>query len=389
MYNFEFFNPVKIIFGKDTIGKLPSLLQDKNKILFAYGGGSIKKNGIYDQVKNALAHKEVIEFGGIEANPEYDTLMQAVEICKKNKIDFILAVGGGSVIDGCKFIANAVMFKKSDPWEIMLGEKSTAALPLGCILTLPATGSEMNPYSVVSRRSKKQKKDFSSIHSYPKFAILDPQVTFSLPERQVINGIIDPFIHVTEQYLTFNVNSPLQNRQSESILITLIEEGPKALKNPNNYDVRANIMCCATQALNGVISTGVPQDWATHAIGHELTALYNLDHAQTLAVILPALLKHELDVKKERLAHYAKSVFGLTHTSETRLANLAIEKTEKFFRKLGAKTRLSEYGILKKDLKNIAFKVIETSKGNKLGENKRIGEKEVFEILELAIIKYQ
>ena len=388
MNNFELYNPVKIIFGKDSIGSLPSLLQNHEKILFAFGGGSIKENGIYDQIKTALIHKDVYEFSGIEANPEYDTLMKAVELCRKCKIDFILAVGGGSVIDGCKFIANAVKFKKSDPWNILMGEQSENALPLGCVLTLPATGSEMNPFSVISRRSMQQKKDFSSVHSYPVFSILDPSVTFSLPERQVINGIIDPFVHVTEQYLTYKVNSPLQDRQSEAILNTLIEEGPKALNNPKDYDVRANLMWCASNALNGVIGKGVPQDWATHQIGHMLTALYNLDHAQTLAIILPALLKHEFEFKKEKLVSYGKRVFKLDYSSDNKIASSAIDKTEKFFRSLGAKTRLSEYKISKKDLPDIAKKVMEVSKGNKLGENKRIGEDEILGILEIAWTAY-
>ena len=388
MNNFELYNPVKIIFGKDSIGSLPSLLQNHEKILFAFGGGSIKENGIYDQIKTALIHKDVYEFSGIEANPEYDTLMKAVELCRKCKIDFILAVGGGSVIDGCKFIANAVKFKKSDPWNILMGEQSENALPLGCVLTLPATGSEMNPFSVISRRSMQQKKDFSSVHSYPVFSILDPSVTFSLPERQVINGIIDPFVHVTEQYLTYKVNSPLQDRQSEAILNTLIEEGPKALNNPKDYDVRANLMWCASNALNGVIGKGVPQDWATHQIGNMLTALYNLDHAQTLAIILPALLKHEFEFKKEKLVSYGKRVFKLDYSSDNKIASSAIDKTEKFFRSLGAKTRLSEYKISKKDLPDIAKKVMEVSKGNKLGENKRIGEDEILGILEIAWTAY-
>lgn len=388
MYNFQMFNPVNIIFGKDSIGNLPNLLIDKNKILFAYGSGSIKLNGVYDQVKNVLIHKEVIEFPGIEANPDFDTLMNAVTLCRKNKIDFILAVGGGSVIDGCKFIANAVPFKGADPWDILLGAKCESAIPLGCILTLPATGTEMNSFSVISRRNTKQKKDFSSIHSYPKFSILDPTVTYSLPERQIINGIIDPFVHVTEQYLTFPVNAPLQSRQSEAILLTLIEEGPKALKNKTNYDIRANLMWCATHALNGIIGKGVPQDWATHAIGHELTALFGIDHAQTLAIILPALLKHEFEVKKQKLAHYAKNVFNLSYASENKLAKVAIEKTEKFFRSLGAKTRLSENKILKNDLNKIAQKVMQTSQGKKLGENERIGENEVLGILKFAWPKY-
>ncbi len=389
MQNFELFNPVKIIFGKDAIGNLPVLLHDKEKILFAYGAGSIKKNGVYEQVRHALAHKDVYEFSGIEANPEYETLMKAVELCKKNKIDYILAVGGGSVIDGCKFIAAAAKFKKLDPWNILNGEKVEQALPLGCILTLPATGSEMNAFSVVSRRSLKLKQGFFSPLIYPKFSILDPTVTFSLPERQIINGIIDPFVHVTEQYLTYKVNSPLQNRQSEAILMTLIEEGPKALKKKDDYFVRANIMWCATQALNGTIGKGVPQDWATHQIGHEITALFGLDHAQTLAVILPALLRHEYDYKKEKLVEYGKNIFALNYASDAKIAKTAIDKTEKFFRKLGSKTRLSEYKISKKDLKNIAKKVMETSKGIKLGENSRIGENEVLGILEIAWPSYK
>lgn len=389
MQNFELFNPVKIIFGKDSIGNLPVLLHDKEKILFAYGGGSIKKNGVYEQVKQALIHKNVFEFSGIEANPDYDTLMKAVEICKKNKVDFILAVGGGSVIDGCKFIASAAKFDNGDPWNILLGEQPENALPLGCILTLPATGSEMNSFSVISRRNIKAKLSFASPLSYPKFSILDPNVTFSLPERQVINGIIDPFVHVTEQYLTYKINSPLQNRQSEAILLTLIEEGPRALKKKEDYYNRANIMWCATQALNGTIGKGVPQDWATHQIGHELTALYELDHAQTLAIVLPALLRHEYEYKKEKLIMLGKNVFGLNYTNESKIAKTAIDKTEKFFRTLGAKTRLSEYKISKKDLKNVAKKVMETSRGAKLGENARIGEKEVHGILELAYESYK
>ncbi|RDB37158.1 MAG: iron-containing alcohol dehydrogenase [Spirobacillus cienkowskii] len=384
MYNFEYYNPVKIMFGQGTIGHLPALLTNRNKILFAYGSGSIKSNGIYEQIKQALAHKQVIEFQGIEPNPEYETLLKAVELCKKNNIDFILAVGGGSVIDGCKFIANAVKFKKNDPWLILEGSESDSALPIGCVLTLPATGTEMNPFAVISRRSLGQKKDFTSAHSFPQFSIIDPTVTYSLSERYIINGIIDPFVHVTEQYLTFDVNSPLQNRQSEAILITLIEESAKVFKDPNNYDVRANLTWCATQALNGLIGKGVPQDWATHAIGHELTALYGLDHAQTLAIVLPALLKNQFENKKQRLAHYSKAVFKLNYATEGKLAKAGIDKTEKFFRSLGCKTRLNEYGIPKKDIKKIATKVLETSAGKKLGEKKSIGQEEVVEILELS-----
>jgi NADP-dependent alcohol dehydrogenase len=242
----------------------------------------------------------------------------------------------------------------------------------------------MNPFAVFSRSSLGKKKDFTSVHSFAPFSIIDPTVTYSLSDRYIINGIIDPFVHVTEQYLTFDVNSPLQNRQSEAILITLIEEAAKVFKDPNNYDVRANLTWCATQALNGLIGKGVPQDWATHAIGHELTALYGLDHAQTLAIVLPALLKNQFENKKQRLAQYAKAVFKLNYATEGKLAKAAIDKTEKFFRSLGCKTRLNEYGIPKKDIKKIATKVLETSAGKKLGEKKSIGQEEVIEILELS-----
>ncbi|KAB8031027.1 iron-containing alcohol dehydrogenase [Fluviispira multicolorata] len=388
MDNFQLFNPVNIVFGKNTIGELPNLLKDKSNILFAYGGGSIKKNGVYQQIKTALSHKTVFEFAGIEANPDYDTLMKAVEICRKDNIDFILAVGGGSVIDGCKFIAHAAKYKGKNPWEILLGKPMKDAIPLGCILTLSATGSEMNTFSVISKRSTNEKKAFSSPLSFPKFSILDPSITFSLPERQVINGIIDPFVHVAEQYLTYDVNAPLQNRQSEAILKTLIEEGPKALKNPTNYDVRANLMWCATNALNGTIGKGVPQDWATHEIGHELTACFGLDHAQTLAVILPAVLKYEFAQKKKRLSHFGQVIFNIKANSDNKIAKSAIEKTENFFRSLGAKTRISEYKISKKALKPIPTQVIKTAGGKKLGEHMHIGEKEISEILDLAFEKY-
>ncbi|WP_186646119.1 iron-containing alcohol dehydrogenase [Fluviispira vulneris] len=387
MDNFQLFNPVNVIFGKNTIGELPNLLKDKSNILFAFGGGSIKKNGVYQQIRSALANKNIIEFSGIEANPDFDTLIKAVELCKKEGVEFILAVGGGSVIDGCKFIAHAVKYKGKNAWDILCGKEVKEALPLGCVLTLSATGSEMNTFSVISRRSTKEKRAFSSPLSFPKFSILDPTFSFSLPERQIINGIIDPFVHVTEQYLTYIVNAPLQTRQSEAILMTLIEEGPKALKNSDDYEARANLMWCATNALNGTIGKGVPQDWATHEIGHELTAQFGLDHAQTLAVILPAVLKHEFENKKKKLAHYGAKVFAIKGDSDTKIAKQAIEKTEKFFRSLGAKTRLSEYKITKKALKAIPEQVMKVTGGKKLGEHGNIGAKEIGKILDLAFEK--
>ncbi|HCN91196.1 MAG TPA: NADH-dependent alcohol dehydrogenase, partial [Oxalobacteraceae bacterium] len=292
MLNFDFYNPTKIVFGQGRIAELPTLIPPEARVLMLYGGGSIKSNGVLDQVRAALSGYTVQEFSGIEPNPSFETLMQAVELVRKEKLDFLLAVGGGSVIDGTKFVAAAVDFE-GDPWQILKkrGANITQALPFGSILTLPATGSEMNNGSVVTRKSLKAKVPFSSPHVFPKFSILDPATTFTLPVRQIGNGVVDAFAHVMEQYLTYPVNAPVQDRFAEGILLTLIEEGPKALAEPDDYDVRANVMWCATLALNGLIGAGVPHDWATHMVGHELTALYGLDHAQTLAIVLPSMLR--------------------------------------------------------------------------------------------------
>ena len=259
MYNFEYKNPVKIIFGKDTISKVAGEIPKNAKILLTYGGGSIKKNGVYNQVINALKEVELMEFGGIEANPHYETCMKAVELVKNEKVDFLLSVGGGSVLDATKFIAAAALYQKGDPWDILVkGGKVEDAIPIGAVLTLPATGSEMNGNSVITRVSSLEKMAFSSPKVMPQFSILDPQCVFTLPDRQVANGIVDAFVHVMEQYLTFPVNSPIQDRFAESILTTLIEEGPKALANRNDYDAAANFMWSATMALNGLIGAGVP-----------------------------------------------------------------------------------------------------------------------------------
>lgn len=282
MYNFEYKNPVKILFGKGQITKLGNELQKNKKIMLTYGGGSIFNNGVYQQVKAAVKGMDIIEFGGIEPNPRYETLMKAVEIVRAEKIDYLLAVGGGSVLDGTKFIAAAVLFEGNDPWDILAKSDQTIvknALPIGAVLTLPATGSEMNGNAVITRAETQEKLAFSSPAVMPQFSVLDPEVIFSLPEKQVANGIVDAFIHVIEQYLTFPVNSPIQDRFAESILLTLIDEGPKVLANRTDYDAAANFMWSATMALNGLIGIGVPQDWATHMIGHELTAYHGLINA--------------------------------------------------------------------------------------------------------------
>ncbi len=295
MLNFTYHNPVKVVFGKGAIAELPKLIPAEAKVLMTYGGGSIKQNGVYEQVIHAMQGRPMLERGGIEPNPRYETCMKAVELAKAEGVDFLLAVGGGSVVDGTKFIAAAVPYRGGDPWDMLLdwGRVPANPLPLGCVLTLPATGSEMNGGAVISRESTGEKLFFVTPQTFPRFSILDPETTYSLPPRQVANGIVDAWVHTTEQYLTYPAEAPLQDRQAEAILLTLIEEGPKALADPQNYAVRANLMWCATQALNGLIGCGVPQDWATHMIGHELTALYGIDHAQSLALVLPGVLRGE------------------------------------------------------------------------------------------------
>lgn len=351
MLNFTYQNPVRMLFGKGTIAQVGELVPAGRRILMTYGGGSIRRNGVYDQVKQALQRRTVLEFGGIEPNPLYETCMQAVELCRREKVDFILAVGGGSVIDASKFIAAAVPYPGKDPWDILcagVGAPApvvTSALPLGAILTLPATGTEMNANSVVSRKSTQQKRHFASPHVYPQFSILDPETTFTLPTRQTANGIVDAFVHTVEQYLTSDVNSPLQDRQAEAVFLTLIEEAPKVLAHPRDYEARANIMWAATCALNGFLGCGVQQDWATHMIGHELTAAYGLDHAQTLAVVLPPLLRRQKQAKLDKLVKMGSRVFNIRDADQQVAAEKTIAAIESFFTTVGVPTKLAAYNL--------------------------------------------
>ncbi|HZW14303.1 MAG TPA: iron-containing alcohol dehydrogenase [Noviherbaspirillum sp.] len=344
MLNFDFYNPTQILFGKGRIADLGKVIPPDARVLMLYGGGSIKSNGVFDEVTRALSGRHVEEFSGIEPNPTYETLMQAIELIRKEKLDFLLAVGGGSVIDGTKFVAAAACFE-GDPWSILeqRGRNITQALPFGSVLTLPATGSEMNNGSVITRKSLKAKLPFSNRLVFPKFSILDPETTFTLPARQIGNGVVDAYAHIMEQYMTYPVNSPVQDRFAEGLLLTLIEEGPKALANPADYDTRANIMWCATLALNGLIGAGVPQDWATHMVGHELTALYGLDHAQTLAIVLPSMLRVRKDSKRAKLLQYAARVWNITGGDEDSRIEQAIARTQNFFEQMGVKTRLADY----------------------------------------------
>ena len=383
MLNFEFQNPVKLVFGKGCIAQLASLVPVGLKVMIVYGGGSIKKNGVYEQVVTALQGHQIVEFSGIEPNPHYETCMKAVEIAKKENVGFLLAVGGGSVVDGTKFIAVAAKWTDSnDPWDILLGKGMPLkdALPLGSVITLPATGSEMNFNSVISRESTKEKLFFGDPLVYPLFSVADPQATFSLPARQTANGVVDTFVHVMEQYMTFDVNSPLQDRMSEGVIKTLLTEAPKVLAKPDDYDARANLFWCSTVGLNGWLSCGIVQDWATHMIGHELTAIYGLDHGQTLAIVIPSLWRHEKESKKAKLAQFAKEVFGVKAKGQDKLADAAIAKTEEFFHSIGMKTKLSDYGFKAVDAAEEVRKRF-AARNFKCGEHADIDAEKAYKIL--------
>lgn len=346
MLNFDLHNPTRIVFGSESIPRLADLVPGDARVLILYGGSSAEKNGTLDEVRAALGERRVQEFGGIEPNPSYETLMRAVVQIRREKLDFLLAVGGGSVIDGTKFVAAAVNFP-ADPWEILLshGQNVDSALPFGSVLTLPATGSEMNSGSVITRRETQAKLAFMSPHVFPQFSILDPTKTYTLPPRQIANGVVDPFVHIVEQYLTYPVGGMAQDRFAEGLLQTLIEIGPQALATPEDADVRANLMWVATLALNGLIGAGVPQDWATHMIGHELTVAHGIDHARTLAIVLPSLLNVQREHKRAKLLQYAARVWQITEGDEKQRIDEAIERTAQFFESLGVNTRLAAYGL--------------------------------------------
>lgn len=344
MNNFEFKNPTKIIFGKDTIAKLKEEIPSNAKVLLLYGGGSIKKNGIYDQVKLALANVNLTEFGGISANPEYEILLEALQLIKAKNIDYLLAVGGGSVIDGTKFLASAAVYKEGTPWDILTKNiRTEVGMPFGTVLTLPATGSEMNSGAVITRKETKEKLSMGGPGLFPQFSILDPQVVKSIPHRQLANGLADAFTHVLEQYMTYPVDAKIQDRFAEGILQTLIEIAPSIIKDTFDYKTASNFMWSCTMALNGLIQKGVPTDWAIHAMGHELTALYGIDHARTLAILTESHYKFNFEAKKEKLAQFATRVWNISEgcTDEKTLA--AIENTTAFFKSVGISTKLSDY----------------------------------------------
>lgn len=371
MLNFKFYSPTRIIFGKDTIKTLPKYLPKDSRVLILYGGQSAVKNGTLDEVKNALKTIHYEEFGGIEPNPHYETLLKAVEIVKKNKISFLLAVGGGSVIDGTKFVAQAALYR-DDPWKILThtGEAVKDALPLAAVLTLPATGSEMNNRGVVTKAETQEKLSFRTELVFPQFSILDPTKTYSLPKNQLENGLVDSFVHTLEQYLTYPVDAKIPDYFAEGVLRTLIEIAPDVINKENDYNSRANFMWAATIALNGILATGVPEDWATHRISHELTALYGIDHAKTLALILPVLWTIKKDEKKAKLLQYAMRVWDIKEGSDDEKVDRAIEKTVQFFESLNMKKRLLDYGV-KKDIE-LLLERLEMHGQTALGEHQNI-----------------
>ncbi len=385
MRNFELYVPTKMIFGKGEMKKLATEVPKDKKILVLYGGGSIKRNGIYDQVVTALKDHDFIEFSGIEANPEYTTLLKAFEIIKKEDIGYMLAVGGGSVIDGTKFLASAALYEGATPWDILAKKIRTyKGLPFGTVLTLPATGSEMNSGAVVSRSETNEKMVMGGPGLFPEFSICDPTVVSSIPERQLANGVADAFTHVLEQYMTYPADAPLQDRFSESILQTLIEIAPTVLKEPNDYKAASNFMWCCTMALNGYIQKGVPTDWSVHMIAHELTAFYGIDHARTLAIILPSAYTKKFETKKEKLAQYAERVFNIQEGTMEEKAKAAIQKTEDFYQSLGIKTRLRDYTDTYKGFSQKVAQSLTDHGMTALGEHQDITPEVAAEIVEMA-----
>jgi NADP-dependent alcohol dehydrogenase len=385
MENFTFENPTRLHFGRGQIARLAEELPSDARVLLLAGGGSIRKNGVHEQVREALGGRHVAEFFGVEANPDFDTLMRAVELGIDEKVDWILPVGGGSVLDGAKFVAAAIPFR-GDPWEIVrsVGSAVETALPIGAVLTLPATGSEANGASVISRRATGQKLHFWSRLVYPRFSVLDPETTYSLPPRQVANGVVDAFVHVVEQYLTYPARAAVQDGFAEAILRVLIEEGPRAMEYPEDYDTRANLVWAATCALNGFIGVGVPQDWATHMIGHELTALHGIDHARTLAIVLPSLLAAQRPTKHAKLLQYAERVWDLREGDEEARVDEAIARTRAFFESLGVETRLSAYAESGETPKAVADRL--AARGmNALGEHGDLDPERVEALLAAAV----
>ena len=367
MNNFIFQNTTKLVFGKGQIAKLKDLIPAEKKIMLTFGGGSVKRNGIHEQVTAALKGHYFIEFWGIEPNPTVETLRKAIAEGKEKGIDFLLAVGGGSVLDGTKLVAAGICYD-GDAWDIVLKGQADDSIPFGSVMTLPATGSEMNTTGVISRQETQEKYGFNN--RYPEFSILDPEATYSLPAKQVANGLADVYVHIMEQYMTTPGQSRVMDRWAEGLLLTIHEIAPKIKENQHDYDTMADFMLSATMALNDFIRMGITQDWATHMIGHEITALHGIDHGASLAIVLNGTLKELKEQKRGKLLQYAERIFNITQGSEDERIEKALTKTEEFFRSLGLATRLSEVGVGDDTINAIAEKF--NKSGVAYGENRNV-----------------
>ncbi|KEY19864.1 iron-containing alcohol dehydrogenase [Kaistella antarctica] len=385
MNNFKYRNPTKILFGKGQIENLSTEIPANSKVLMLYGGGSIMKNGIYEQVIKALSGYEVVEFGGIPANPEYSVLLDALKVIKDEKITYLLAVGGGSVIDGTKFLSAAALYEGETPWDLLTNKKPvTEGMPFATVLTLPATGSEMNSGSVITRAETKEKLAFGGPGLFPIFSVLDPEVIQSIPQRQLANGIADAFTHVLEQYMTYPIGAKLQDRFAESIIQTLVEVAPAIMKDPSDYEAASNFMWSCTLALNGLIQQGVPGDWAVHSMGHELTALYGIDHARTLAILAGNHYRYNFETKKEKLAQYAERVWNITEGTLEEKAHAGINKTDEFFKSLGIDIKLSDYTEDYSETGSIVAKRFTERGWGGLGEHKSLTPTDAQKIIEMS-----
>ncbi|QBY03555.1 iron-containing alcohol dehydrogenase [Thalassotalea sp. HSM 43] len=378
---FTYQNATQIFFGQGQISKISDAIDSQSKVLFLYGGGSIKKNGVYEQTKQALTNHQWLEFSGVEANPTKETLDKAIDVCKQENIDFILAVGGGSVIDGAKYVAAGALYD-GDAWDILIGKYTPeTALPIGAILTIPATGSESNGNSVITKSETQQKMAFAAQCVLPVFAVMDPDVMKTLPEKQLANGVVDAFVHVCEQYITKNAGAMVQDGYSETLLRTLKSLGDSFNERDDAW--RANLMLAANQALNGFIGSGVEQDWSTHMIGHELTALWHVDHARSLAIVQPSLLRNQIEHKRAKLEQMGRNVFALEQSDD--LAESTIDAIEAFYNSLNVATQLTEHGDDKQGAIDAVVSRLEGLNYVSLSENGTVTPVEVRQILTNAV----
>ncbi|WP_077624079.1 iron-containing alcohol dehydrogenase [Sediminibacillus massiliensis] len=388
MQNFTYYNPTKLIFGKGQLDQLKTEVpQYGKKVLMVYGGGSIKRNGLYDQVKNTLAEigAEVFELSGVEPNPRVSTARKGVDICKTEGIEFLLAVGGGSTIDCTKAIAAGAKYD-GDVWDIVTKQApADDALPFGTVLTLAATGSEMNAGSVITNWETNEKYGWGSPHTFPKFSILDPVNTFSVPRNQTIYGIVDMMSHALEHYFHHETNTLLQDRMVESILITVMETAPKLLDDLESYEHRATILYNGTMALNGVVNMGYRGDWATHNLEHAVSAVHDIPHGGGLAIIFPNWMKHCLDENPARFKQLAVRVFNVDPEGKSdREAGLeGIEKLREFWNSIDAPSQLRDYDITEDSIELMAEKTVVANP--EFGNFKKLNKEDSLQILRASL----